>query len=69
MGLFRILKAISGNDKYDLNKKEKEMVKKGYYQPDEFDRDDDIESDEDYEPFNFEEEELEDDDYHNEDLD
>jgi len=57
MGLFKILKAINDEDKernkkemekYNLNKEEKEQVRKGYYQPDEFDRDDDKESDEDY---------------------
>ena len=56
MGLFRILKAISDNNKeqnekeinrYNLSKEEKEQVRKGYYQPDEFDRDDDEERDED----------------------
>ena len=40
MGLFKLLKAISDA--------EKEQVRKGYYQPDEFDRDDDEDSDEDY---------------------
>ena len=34
-------------DKYDLNEEEREQVRKGYYQPDEFDRDDDEERDED----------------------
>ncbi len=57
MGLFKILKVINDEDKerdkkemekYNLNKEEKEQVRKGYYQPDEFDRDDDKESDEDY---------------------
>ena len=48
------LKALSNNednkelDKYNLSKEEKEEVKKGNYQPDEFDRDDDEDSDEDY---------------------
>ena len=54
MSLFKILKAITDNDKekeisnYDLTKEEKEEIRKGYYQPDEFDRDDDEDSDEDY---------------------
>ena len=57
MGLFGLLKAISDYDKeqqqkdidrYNLSKEEKEQVKKGYYQPDEFDRDDDEDTDEDY---------------------
>ena len=57
MGLFKILKAISDADKeqnekeidkYNLSKEEKEQVRKGYYQPDEFDRDDDDDKDEDY---------------------
>lgn len=53
MGLFRILKAISEDDKekeldkYDLTKEEREEVRKGNYEPDEFDRDDDEDSDED----------------------
>ena len=59
MGLFKILKVFSSNDqkdneklekemdRYNLNKEEKEEVRKGYYQPDEFDRDDDLEDDED----------------------
>ena len=54
MGLFKILKAINQNEdkekemnKYNLSKEEKEQVKKGYYEPDEFDRDDDEDSDED----------------------
>ena len=34
-------------DKYVLNEEEREQVRKGYYQPDEFDRDDDEERDED----------------------
>ena len=34
-------------DKYDLNEEEREQVRKGYYQPDEFDRDDDEERDDD----------------------
>ncbi len=57
MGLFKILKAISDADKeqnekeidkYNLSREEKEQVRKGYYQPDEFDRDDDDDKDEDY---------------------
>lgn len=57
MGLFKILKAINNSDKeqnekdidnYDLNKEEKEQVRECNYQPDEFDRDDDEDSDEDY---------------------
>ena len=57
MGLFKILKAINNSDKeqnekdidnYDLNKEEKEQVREGNYQPDEFDRDDDEDSDDDY---------------------
>ena len=47
MGLiFGILKGILGTnepeiDQYELSKEEKEEVKKGNYQPDEFDYDDD----------------------------
>lgn len=57
IGLFKILKAISDADKernekdidkYNLTKEEKEQVRKGNYEPDEFDRDDDKDSDEDY---------------------
>ena len=57
MGIFKLLKAISDADKeqnekeidkYQLNKEEKDQVRKGYYQPDEFDRDDDEDRDEDY---------------------
>lgn len=56
MILFKILKAISDSNKeerekdinkYNLSKEEKEQVRKGYYQADEFDRDDDEDSDED----------------------
>lgn len=58
MGLFKILKALNNDnknnakteeemEKYKLSKEEKEQVRKGYYQPDEFDRDDDKDSDED----------------------
>lgn len=55
MGLFRLLKIINNSDNkskldkemdmYHLNKEEKEEVRKGYYEPDEFDRDDDEDSD------------------------
>ena len=54
MGLFKILKEITKEDKeknidkYDLSKEELEEVRKGNYQIDEFDRDDDEDSDEDY---------------------
>ena len=51
VGLLKILKAVTTDekeiDKYDLSKEEKEEVKKGNYQADEFDRDDDEDSDED----------------------
>lgn len=53
MGLFKILKAITTDnkakevDKYDLTKEEKAEVRKGNYEPDEFDRDDDEDSDDD----------------------
>ncbi len=56
MGLFKLLKMISDSDreenerdidKYDLSKEEKQQIKKGYYQPDEFDCDDDEDNDED----------------------
>ena len=57
MGLFKILKALSNDksdeklekdmDRYNLSNEEKEQVRKGYYQVDEFDRDDDKDSDED----------------------
>lgn len=51
MGLLKILKAVTTDEKeidnYDLSKEEKEEVKKGNYQADEFDRDDDEDSDED----------------------
>ena len=48
MGLFGILKTVSTNEDNDLTKEEKEEVEKGNYEPDEFDRDDDEDSDEDY---------------------
>lgn len=51
MGLLRLLKIINNSDNkskldkemdmYHLNKEEKEEVRKGYYEPDEFDRDED----------------------------
>lgn len=58
MGLFKILKALNSDkecnektekemEKYKLSNEEKEQVRKGYYQPDEFDRDDEEDSDED----------------------
>ena len=56
MGLFGLFNNNDDNkdekleremDRYNLNKEEKEQVRKGYYQPDEFDRDDDEDSDED----------------------
>ena len=57
MGLFKILKSINDADKernekdidkYNLTKEEKEQVRKGNYEPDEFDRDNDEDSDEEY---------------------
>ena len=55
MGLFKILKVFNNDSKYDekemdryeLNREEREEVRKGNYQPDEFDRDDDDDKDED----------------------
>jgi len=52
--LLSIIKAFAGNndkekemDKYDLSEEEKRDVRKGYYEPDEFDYDDD-DDDHDY---------------------
>ncbi len=54
MGLFKLLKILNSSDdksekemdKYHLNKEEKEEVRKGYYEPDEFDQDEDNDEDE-----------------------